>query len=62
MVWLTDSYDPEQYVKDYLNPNYNARDIAFMYGIDVSEVVDKYYEEKAKLTPEQFEQIKCEVL
>ena len=60
MEWVW--YSAEDYVRDYLNTNYNARDIARMYQIDSSKVVDKFNEEKAKLTAEQYEQIKHEVM
>lgn len=42
-----------EFIKDCLSRNMSLRDIATKYDITVDEVIDKYYQERAKYTEEE---------
>lgn len=50
-----------EFVKDCLSREMNLRTVADKWGITLDEVMDKYHEERAKLTDEQVERIMYDV-
>lgn len=50
-----------EFVRDALSRKMTLRQVADKYGITLDEVMDKYHEERSKLTDEQVERIMNEV-
>ena len=49
------------FVKDCLSRKMSLRDVATKYGISLDEVMDKYHQERSKLTEQQIEVIMNDV-
>ena len=49
------------FVRDCLDRKLTLRQVADKYGITLDEMMDKYHEERSKLTDEQVERIMNEV-
>lgn len=50
-----------EFVQDCLSRKMTLREVANKYGITLDDVMDKYHEERSKLTEEQIEGIMNEV-
>lgn len=50
-----------EFVQDCLSRHMTLRQVADKYGITLDDVVDKYHEERSKLTEEQVERIMQDV-
>lgn len=50
-----------EFIKDCLSRKMTLREVANKWGITLDEIMDKYYQERAKFTDEQIEVIMNEV-
>lgn len=50
-----------EFIKDCLSRKMSLKDVATKCGITLDEVMDKYHEERSKLTDEEVERIMNEV-
>lgn len=50
-----------EFIKDCLSREMSLRNVATKWGITRDEIMDKYHQERAKLTDEQVERIMCDV-
>nr|DAG43688.1 MAG TPA: Translation initiation factor IF-2, N-terminal region [Caudoviricetes sp.] len=50
-----------EFVKDCLSKKMSLREVATKWNIKLDDVMDKYHEERSKLTDEQVERIMNEV-
>lgn len=50
-----------EFVKDCLSRKMTLREIANKWGITLDDIMDKYHEERSKLTDEQVERVMNEV-
>lgn len=50
-----------EFIKDCLSREMNLRNVTTKWGITPDEVMDKYYQERAKFTDEQIERIMNDV-
>lgn len=50
-----------EFVQDCLNRKMTLREVASKYDITLDEVMDKYHEERSKLTDEQLEKVMQDV-
>lgn len=50
-----------EFIKDCLSRKMSLRDVATKWGITLDDVMDKYHDERSKLTDEEVERILNEV-